>query len=145
MPKFTFECEFCATRFSRTLKMGVHKTHPCPSCKAPAARFWPGQGFGFDFAATEGTSSGNSGVAKHDYPTADQAVGRSADSRWQEMAARGEVKDKVREVGGSRALIRRTGKDSIEYEAGTDATIARRKALVKEANAAYQSQEADSR
>jgi len=105
MPKFAFECPACNTRFTRTLKMGEHPDHPCPSCKKPAPRHWAGEGFAFDFAEG-GEAPGNSGVTKHDYPTADNAVGRSADKRWAEYNARAKVKKQVREQGGAHTLNR---------------------------------------
>jgi len=128
MPKFTFECA-CETQFTRTLKMGEHKTHECPACGKDATRVW--EGFGFAFAPG-GKAPANSGVSKHDYPTADYAVGSDADKRWQEHAAREVVKSKVRKKGGTHALIRETGKDYIEYKAGSDGLIKGRKGLAKE-------------
>jgi hypothetical protein len=50
-----------------------------------------------------------------------------ADKRWAEYRARERVKEKVREVGGSQALIRSNGKDHIEYTAGSQKTIDTRK------------------
>ena len=105
MPKFTFECSPCNARFTRTLKMGEHPHHPCPSCKKPAPRLWAAQGFAFDFAEG-GKAPGNSGVTKHDYPTADNAVGRSSDKRWAEYAEREKVKKQVRAGSGLRTLNR---------------------------------------
>ena len=143
MPKYTFECQSCQVQFSRNLKMGEHQTHPCPACQTPAARLWMGQGFGFGFEVPPGAAPANTGVAKHDYPTADQAVGQSAEARWQEHHARDRIKDKVREVGGSRALIRRNGDGFVEYEAGTNNLIEKRKKLVQEANEQYRKQTND--
>lgn len=128
MPKYSFECE-CGTQFSKTLKMGEHPTHECPNCEQEAPRVW--EGFGFSFAPG-GSAPANSGVAKHDYPTADYAVGRDADSRWAEYRARERVKDKVREVGGSRALIRKNGQDYVEYTAGGSKLIEDRKKVNQE-------------
>ena len=116
MPKFSFDCK-CGTRFSRTLKMGEHQTYPCPACGNDAPRLW--EGFGFNFAAG-GTAPGNSGVTKHDYPTDDFVVGRDAEARWQDHFAREEVKNKVRAGGGSRTLIRKNGKDYVEYVAANE-------------------------
>lgn len=89
------------------------------------------EGFGFSFAPG-GSAPANSGVSKHDYPTADQAVGTSADKRWEEYRAREIVKDKVRKVGGNRALIRENGQDYIQYEAGNQQTIETRKKVSSE-------------
>jgi hypothetical protein len=94
-----------------------------------------GQGFGFDFAASQTAAPANTGVTKHDYPTADQAVGSSADARWSEYHAREKIKTQVREVGANRALIRRNGEDYVEYQAGSSNLIDARKKLVKEADA----------
>lgn len=135
MPRFTFECA-CGVQFSKTLKMGTHETHPCPDCFSDAKRVF--EGFGFGFAVPPSAAPGNTGVAKHDYPTADQAVGSSADVRWQEITAREQVKKKVREHGGTHALIRRHGveetKTFVEYEAGTKTLLDGRKKLVKAIN-----------
>lgn len=133
MPKFAFECSACQVQFERNLKPGANPEHPCPSCHQPAARLWMGQGFAFDFATPTSSAPANTGVAKKDYPSADQAVGSSAEARWGEYTARAEVKDKVREVGGNRALLRRNGQDFVEYQAGDKNLIDARKKLVKEA------------
>lgn len=136
MPKFMFECPHCQLQFSRSLKQGLHTGHPCPSCQGEAPRVF--EGFGFSFSQSATGSPGNSGVTKHDYPTSDQAVGSSAESRWKEIHAREQVKTKVREVGGNRALIRRQGveegKTFVEYEAGSETLIKGRKSLVQAIN-----------
>lgn len=138
MPRYTFECPDCSARFTKSLKMGEHPTHPCPSCGTDALRFWEGEGFGFDFQ--EGAVPGNSGVTKQDYPTADQAVGRDAEKRWQELHDRDKVKKIVRSKGGHRALTRRHGiendKAYIEYEAGGEKLVEKRKKLVQVAESA---------
>jgi len=126
MPQYTFSC-LCGVQFTRTLKAGNHSMHVCPDCGEEAPRQWDGQGFGFDF--TPGSTPGNSGVTKHDSPTADQAVGRSAEARWEEYDEREKVKEKVREVGGTRALRRRTYANAIEYEEGGN-VVAERKKIV---------------
>lgn len=130
MPKYSFECSPCDLQFHRTLKIGTHPTHECPKCGDQAPRLW--ESFGFAFAPG-GKAPANSGVSKHDYPTADYAVGRDADARWAEYRDREKVKQKVREVGGTHALIRKTGKDYIDYQAGGDNLIPTRKQLSKEA------------
>lgn len=136
MPKYTFECPGCQTQFTRSLKMGDHETHPCPSCSTSAPRHWDGKGFGFGFAEGSG-APGNSGVSKDDYPTADHAVGKSAEGRWQEHEARDQIKKAVRKVGDTHALIRRHvtegGNPAIEYEVGGERVLEKRRRLVKEA------------
>jgi len=92
-----------------------------------------GQGFGFDFAASVSSAPANTGVSKDDYPTADQIVGTHAEARWAVYNAREKVKQQVREVGGTPKLMRRTGKDYVEYESGPPNLIETRKKLVKEA------------
>lgn len=116
MPRYTFECQSCSTRFDRTLKMGEHPTHECPSCKDVAPRLFDQVAFGFGFAAG-GSASANSGVHDHDYPSADKIVGRSADTRWATYRERDEIKKKVREVGESPALERIDGEGYTEYAA----------------------------
>lgn len=109
MPQYTFYCKGCNLQFKCRLKMGDHKTHKCASCKGEATRVL--QGFGFDFAQTAATSKANSGVTKHDYPTADNIVGRSAEKKWDQIYARNVAKDKFRQETGAVALSR---KDSVE-------------------------------
>lgn len=135
MPKYSFECQSCNVRFERVLKIGDNATHSCPSCKELAPRLWQGQGFGFGFASGEGTQIGNSGVTKHDYPTADQAVGSSAEARWSEIQQRENLKKKVREQGGSAALVRENGPGNtyIEYAPMTAEQRSQREKLATEA------------
>lgn len=135
MPKFTFECHACLVEFSRTLKMGLHETHPCPECDDPAPRIF--EGFGFGFADSTTASPGNTGVSKNDYPTADQAVGSSADKRWEILQEREKVKSAVRSTSGERTLIRRNGQNYVEYEAGSQNLVEGRKSLVRKVNALY--------
>jgi hypothetical protein len=120
--------------------MGEHPHHACPNCGAQAPRQWNGAKFGFDFA--EGKTPGNSGVSKDDYPTADQAVGKSAEARWAEYDERAKVKEKVREVGGHRALARTHGDGNrhIEYTSGGEELIKQRKELAAGVNRAGQDQ-----
>lgn len=114
------------------MKMGDYQSHDCPNCGSTAPRLF--EGFGFNFAA--GKTPGNSGVAKHDYPTADYAVGSDADKRWAEYAERDKVKKKVREVGGSRTLVRTQAPDHIEYHAAGEETLRKRRKLIKDFRAA---------
>jgi len=124
MPKYSFECS-CGLSFTRTLKMGEYPVQECPKCREAAPRVF--EGFGFAFAQGASQAPANSGVSKHDYPTADQAVGASADKRWAEYQDRERVKTQVREKGGSRALIRKHGANYIEYQAGGQQVIDGRK------------------
>jgi len=116
MPRYTFECVQCSTRFDRTLKLGDHPTHPCPSCNEEAPRLFDRAAFGFGFSAG-GSAPANSGVHDQDYPSADKIVGRSADERWATYRARDKVKNQVREVGGSPAIERIDGEGFTEYAA----------------------------
>ena len=118
MPQYVFECPVCNVRFERTLKMGEHTTHPCPSCQDPAPQVIDTE-FGFAFAQGNGAPA-NSGVHDHDYPTADKAVGRSADERWDLIQRRETVKNEARKKGDTHALIRHTGRDYIDYEPMSD-------------------------
>jgi putative FmdB family regulatory protein len=121
MPKYEFECAYCNLRFERVLKMGDHATHECPKCECDAPRVW--DGFAFGFQETPGAATANTGVHDKDYPTADKAVGRSAEARWGEYDARNKVKKAVREQGGTPSLMRRNGKGFVEYEAMSDAGV----------------------
>jgi putative FmdB family regulatory protein len=137
MPKYSFECK-CGMQFTRTLKMGDHQSHSCPSCSEPAPRVF--EGFGFNFAQG-GSAPANSGVAKHDYPTADLAVGKSADDRWAEIRARDSVKDKVRQVGGTPKLVRKNGpgNEYVEYTPAQPKLIEHRKDVVHSVRKAVES------
>lgn len=130
MPKYSFECEPCNVKFDRNLKVGEHLSHECPSCSEQAPLIVTD--FGFSFAAGTGAQS-NSGVHGHDYPTADQAVGRSAAKRWDHIREREKVKKAARDQGGTHALIRHTGGDFIDYEPMSDAGRDARRKLVKQA------------
>ena len=128
MPKYEFECQHCNVRFERTLKMGDHPTHPCPKCSEAAPRLLSDFGFGF----APGKTPGNSGVHDQDYPTADKAVGRSADSRWKEVAARDKVKEQARKEGGTPALIRKDGEAHIDYEPMSEQGLQAHREIVKQ-------------
>lgn len=131
MPQYTFHCGACNLQFKRRLSMGVHATCVCPSCKKGAPREWEGQGFGFGFQETAGTAKGNSGVTKHDYPTADNIVGRSAETQWNLIHERNAAKDKIR--GQGVGLARRDhvekGRVVTEYSTLSEGSFAARKRL----------------
>ena len=133
MPKFEFECPYCNLHFERTLKQGEHPTHDCPKCGSDAPRIW--DGFAFGFADKPGAVPGNTGVHDKDYPTADKAVGRSAESRWEQYHERDKVKKAVRKEGKTPAIARRHGPGFVEYEAmskpGLDANKKLREAVVE--------------
>lgn len=137
MPKYQFECADCNVRFERTLKIGSHTTHSCPSCKDPAPLVI--SDFGFNFAEVAGSSHANTGVHDHDYPTADKAVGRSASRRWEHIKAREKIKAEARKQGDTPALIRHTGDGYIDYEPMSDQGREARRKLVREAEKATQS------
>ena len=113
MPKYVFECLACSVRFERFLKMDSYMTYPCKECGEDAPRVVTEFGFAF---ASGGTDPANSGVHAHDYPTADMAVGKSAEARWQVLEARNQAKVKAREIGGTHALIRKDGPGYTDYE-----------------------------
>lgn len=131
MPKYAFNCESCDVEFTRTLKMDKHPSYECPTCGEEAPRVMGSFGFSFN---SQGKPPGNTGVSKHDHPSADQAVGRDSEARWAEYDQRAKIKEKVREKGGTHALIRKTGKDFIDYTAGGDNLVPTRKRLAKEAS-----------
>lgn len=119
MPQYMFFCTPCNLVFKRRLSMGEHSEHACPACKKSAPRKWDGQPLSHSFSATPGTAVSNSGVSQHDYPTADNIVGRSAEARWAKQWERNSIKNKVRDKGV--ALARRDlvedGKVVSEYTA----------------------------
>lgn len=131
MPQYTFFCPGCRLEFKRRLAMGVHPTHLCPECKKAVPRQWEGQGFGFEFEQTAATARANSGVTKHDYPTADNVVGRSAEAQWEIIHARNVAKEKIRGQGA--ALSRRdqvdNGKVVTEYTTLSQGGLDARKKL----------------
>ena len=133
MPVYEFECQYCEIRFKRTLKMDTHPSHPCPECICDAPRLWEGFG-GHTFAPGEGATA-NSGVHDHDYPTADKAVGRDADARWEEIGQREKVKATVRETAQTRPLSRKNGADYVEYTSMTESRMAKRVAAYRDAKA----------
>lgn len=135
MPKYEFSCEDCNLRFERNLKVGDHPTHTCPSCAEPAPLMV--SDFGFSFAQGSGDTA-NSGVHDHDYPTADKAVGRSAEERWKIINAREKVKKEARKQGETHALIRHTGDGYIDYEPMSDKGREARKKLTKAALSALE-------
>jgi putative FmdB family regulatory protein len=131
MPQYTFYCEPCSLQFKRRLAMGDHPEHKCPSCKGLAGRRWDGQSLSHSFAASAGTALANSGVSQHDYPTADNIVGRSAEMRWAEQHKRNAAKAQIRDQGV--ALARKDtsegGERVSEYQALGQAQFEARKKL----------------
>ncbi len=130
MPKYTFHCQTCSptVRFTRNLKIGDWPTHPCPACREEAPRLY--EGFGFQFQAGRGSEDANTGVHAHDYPTADQAVGRSAEDRWHLYREREKIKRQARALGGTGALARVDGEGYTEYAPLTPAGQQARASLV---------------
>ncbi len=128
MPQYSFECQTCDLRFTRTLKMQNYTTYECPNCADQAPRII--EGFAFQFEKGSG-APGNSGVHDHDFPTADKAVGRSADERWALIQERDKVKAEARKIGGTHALIRHTAPGHIDYEPMNPAGIDARRELAR--------------
>ncbi len=135
MPKYVFQCqkEGCNVRFERMLRLDNHKSHPCPICEEAAPRHLEGEGFGFAFSGSATGSTANTGVHKEDYPTADHAVGKSADDRWGEYSARSKIKEEARKQGGLYPLIRHTTAGHIDYEPMSDGGRIARRNLAKKA------------
>lgn len=129
MPRYTFQCP-CGFRHSRTLPIGDYPTTSCPKCQQAATRVL--DTFGFRFKASKTAAPANTGVAKDDFPTADTAVGRDADARWAEHEAREFVKNRVREVGGHRAIVRETHAGYIEYKAAGEPLLKTRRKINNE-------------
>lgn len=140
MPQYSFRCATCSLTFDRTLSMGEHPMHVCPSCDAPAARQFDGQAFGHAFASPALSKPlANTGVHQDDYPTADRVVGRSALRRWDHFHARAEVKTKAREEGGTHALARVDNPEGgfTEYQPLSPRGFAARKVVAKETMKAF--------
>jgi len=137
MPSYTFECNRCDVTFHRTLKLGNHPTSACPGCGDPAKRALDSFGFAFKAPTAQTKHSprapNNTGVHKDDYPDADRAVGKSSEARWEEIEARGRVKQKAREMGQTHALIRHTAERHLDYEPMTEAGLQGRKKLYQTA------------
>lgn len=133
MPKYVFICASCVVEFERTLKMGTHPTHECPSCSEPAERVWEGTELAFGFADSANATPTNTGVHKEDYPTADHVVGKSANQRWEQVHERDKIKAEARKLGKTHKLIRHTHDNYIDYEPMSPVGGAARKQLTKEA------------
>lgn len=133
MPRYSFLCDTCSLSFQRTLALGDHKEHPCPSCKEPATRDWQEDGFSSSFALPTQTQLGNTGVHSQDHPTADQVVGRSAYSKWDSYRDRNDVKNQAREKGKTHALIRHDAKQHTDYEPMSPKGLDAHRKLAKEA------------
>lgn len=137
MPKYVFDCpsEGCNLRFERTLKMGKVLTHTCPNCGDTAPRVLAGEGFAFAFASSDKAAPANTGVHKDDYPTADHLIGKDAEQRWATYDEQAKAKNQARSIGNTHALIRRQGKDYVDYEPMTKNGLASRKRLADQAMA----------
>ncbi len=142
MPKYIFECrkDGCNVRFERMLPLENHKSHPCPGCGDQAPRHLEGEGFTFAFTGKATGSRANTGIHKEDYPTADHAVGKSADARWGEYREREKVKAEARKQGGEYPLIRHTTPGHLDYEPMSDGGRVARRNLAKKAVETLQEQ-----
>lgn len=127
MPQYTFFCEACSLQFKRRMKMGSYQEASCPECRASAPRQWEGQALTHNFAPVPGTAKANSGVAQHDYPTADNLVGRSAEMRWSDQIRRNKAKSQIRDQGV--ALARRDEGSVSEYKVLSQSEFDARKKL----------------
>ena len=136
MPKYEFECLHCQLQFTRVLPMAEYSTHECPKCNCDAPRVWDGFSVKFD---SSGKPQGNTGVHAEDYPTEDQAVGKSSEKRWGEISEREKVKAEARKQGKSPALIRHNGKGFIDYEPMTEMGREARRKLSKKTADIYRS------
>lgn len=140
MPRYMFECqtEGCSLRFERSLRMADHPTHECPSCHDLAPQVVSDFSFGFQEPA--GAPQGNTGVHKDDYPTADHAVGKSADKRWEMYRAKEVVKNEARKAGQTHALARQTAPDGsyVDYVPLDDAGRQARRVTARKAVTALQ-------
>ncbi len=142
MPKYAYYCEPCNLIFERTLKMGLNPHYTCPECQEKAPREWDGEDFGLQFAAPPDRHPADSGVHHQDYPTADRAVGASAEKRWLTYEEKKAVKAKARREGQTHALIRHDGDGFIDYEPMSLAGREARKKMGKDAFKALEAQKA---
>jgi hypothetical protein len=106
MPRYLFACDApeCELQFARALPRGTHESHECPRCGQRSSRTFEGQRTSHSFKKSGAPA--NSGVSKHDAPTADQVVGRSADEGWQIRDKRRKLREKVRREAQTTALRR---------------------------------------
>ena len=115
--------------------MSTHPTFPCPSCEEEAPRLFSGEVFGFGFKTSSsdvnGLSPSNTGVHDLDYPSADKAVGRSAEARWQTYRDRDAIKEKVRKNSKVTQLTRTDGEGYMDYASMSPGQREERKRLVK--------------
>ena len=105
MPSYEYRCEPCEVVFEELLLQredvkAYAKEHPCPKCGESASRVLSRTNFQFK-GISEGdpTRRGSSGSHDLDYPSADKAVGRSANRKWKEydrkFAARAEARKEL--------------------------------------------------
>ncbi len=140
MPQYSFRCPSCTLCFDRTLSMGEHPQHPCPAgCPTAAIRQFKDASFAHAFTEAPNKPLANTGVHADDYPTADRAVGRSAEKRWGHFNARAEIKKQAREAGGTHALARRDNAEGTftDYAPLTTTGLDARKGLAKETMKAF--------
>lgn len=111
MPTFEFTCDDCNVEFDELFILQNEISQfshffPCPTCGKDARRAGVSL-INFSFKAPAGQTQGSgvhgqSGVHDLDYPKVDQAVGRSADKKWEHLNDRKKKRDKVRrEVGAN--------------------------------------------
>jgi putative FmdB family regulatory protein len=103
MPIYEYRCEDCDALFEELFTNSEEAKeyeycHPCKSCDSIASRVVSSTNF--QFVGTPGQS----GSHDLDYPTLDKAVGRSAAKKWDEIYARKEKIDKVRQEIGQHAV-----------------------------------------
>jgi putative FmdB family regulatory protein len=131
VPRYKFECEQCNLQYTKVMKIGNPRTSPCPVCKTVSKRV--PEGFGVQFQRNPNAPPGNTGVSRHDYPSADMAIGPDAERRWEYLERRGKIKEQVRQQGGTHKLIRTDGQGYVEYGAMTESGAKTRRDIAREA------------
>lgn len=138
MPAFLFFCSSCVYRFEKIVSSNVDK-YPCPDCGGSCVRTLEGQSFAHAFE--EPAVPTNSGVTDYDHPSADKAVGRDADKKWEELTERKKFKEKLRANSGTHALQRTAMEAGNHFRALSKEEYANRVQVGKELVRKYNEQE----
>lgn len=112
MPTFEYKCIECNLEFeelhiTREDTKKHEQEYDCPSCGSIAVRIASLTNFNFKVK-----TPGNSGVHDIDFPSADKAVGRSADKKWEKIHKEQDERNKVRKKYKTDA-IRKVGNDYV--------------------------------
>lgn len=92
MPTYSFKCDFCNTRFEKSLKISEKHSINCPACNKSTSKM-PSTGVGLNFAESKKIPK-----------DIDLAVGKDAERKWMDYEEKKKVKEKIRKDTGSERL-----------------------------------------